>query len=120
MFSTHLRRNEDELAIIRRITESDDVPVLVLNLNSYSPAAGFPNGDLRRQWRLPIFVHAVGEQQTDKLVAVWHPSHQAFIDLQDAPGAEENSRPPDVCLAQAVIHRCSGDGPPVLTPSGAP
>ena len=123
-----LQRNEDDLALIRAIAGSpDDGPVLMLNLNRYAPAAGFPAGELHRRyisgleallgrvgaqilWRLRVLGQTVGEQKVDEVLAVWYPTHRAFLDLASAPGAEENYRLRALCVAGAVIHRCPADG----------
>lgn len=123
------RRNEDELAAIREIANGgNDQPVLMLNLNRYSVEAGYPDGDNYRQymsvleallprvgakvlWRTPVFGQPVGEQRIDEILAAWYPTHRAFLELPDAPGAPENFRLRRTCIDYAVIHRCLGDGP---------
>jgi len=127
MLPARLKRNEDELSIIRGIAGSaDDGPVLMLNLNCYRPEAGFPDGDLYHRyvsgletflltvgaqilWRLPVFGQAVGEQKIDEVLAAWYPNHEAFLNLCTAPGAAENYRLRGLCVEHAVIHRCPGD-----------
>ena len=121
--------NEAELNVMREIAESgDDCPVLMLNLNKYNDEAGFPNGspykdyinvleDLlprvggRIVWRSASLGRAVGEQDIDEIFAAWYPSHQAFLDLPDQPGAKENFRLRKICVKSAVIHRCNGVSP---------
>ncbi len=74
-----IRRNDAGLAAIRAIAKSgNDQPVLMLNLNRYTPEADFPNGDLYQSymsvlkaflpvvggkilWRHPIYGQPVGE-----------------------------------------------------------
>lgn len=125
------RRNESELEAIRAVARSgDDKPVLMLNLNRYAEGAGYPQGDLYRRymsvlevllprvgaeilWRTPVFGQPVGEQPIDEILAAWYPTHQAFLDLPDAPGAEENFRLRRECVEYAVIHRCLGDRNPL-------
>jgi hypothetical protein len=127
MLPDRLRRNENELSIIRKIVESaHDRPVLMLNLSHYTPEAGFPNGDMYQRynsglekflatvgarilWRLPVYGQAVGEHKVDEILAVWYPTHKSFLDLFTAPGAEENYRLRGLCVEHAVIHRCPGD-----------
>ena len=119
-------RNDDEIGVIRRIADSgEDGPVLMLNLNRYSKEAGFPDGDLYNDymsvlerflpvvggqilWRHPVLGQPVGEQELDEVLAAWYPTHQAFLDLPDAPGADENFRLRRLAVEYAVIHRCSG------------
>ena len=49
-----------------------------------------------------------GEQDIDEILAAWYPSHRAFLDLPDQPGAKENFRLRKICVRSAVIHRCNG------------
>ena len=120
------KSNDSELKIIREIAESgDDCPVLMLNLNKYREDADFPDGraykdymnvlsDLlphvggRIVWRSASLGRAVGEQDVDEILAVWYPSHQAFLDLPIQPGGKENFRLRKICVKSAVIHRCNG------------
>ncbi len=122
-----IRRNEAELAAIRAIaTSGNDPPVLMLNLNRYAKTAGFPHGELYRSymsvleaflpvvggkilWRHPVYGQPVGEQKLDEVLAAWYPTHQAFLDLPTAPGAEENFRLKGLAVEYAVIHRCPGE-----------
>ena len=131
-------RNAEELRTIRRIaTSGADKPVLMLNLNRYSTAAEFPHGELYREymsvlegflpvvgakilWRQPVLGQPVGEQKLDEILAAWYPSHQAFLDLFDAPGSDENFRLRSLAVADAVIHRCPGVVAPFAPPPFAP
>ena len=124
-------RNDAELERIRAIANSAaDHPVLMLNLNRYSDAAGYPDGELYQDymsvlarllphvgakilWRTAVFGQAVGEQELHEILAAWYPTHQAFLDLPKAPGAEENYRLRGLCVDYAVIHRCAGDRAPM-------
>jgi hypothetical protein len=119
----------EEIEAITAIAQSgQDRPVLMLNLNRYKPEAGFPNGSLYLRyvtgleaflpavggailWRTPVLGQPVGDQQIDEVLAAWYPSHQAFLDLPNAPGAEQNYGLRGVCVDYAVIHRCPGDRP---------
>lgn len=130
MANEAVKRNEDELAVIRAIAQSgEDRSVLMLNLNRYSPAAEYPNGTLYRKymagleaflpsvggrllWRHPVFGQAVGEQAIDEVLGAWYPSHRAFLALRTAAGADDNYRLRDAAVAYAVIHRCPGDDYP--------
>ena len=121
------KRNDDEILRIREIAESGrDGPVLMINLNYYSVEARFPNGELYRNymevlasflpvvgakilWRHPIFGQVTGEQRVHEILAAWYPTHQAFLDLPTAPGAEENFRLRALAVEHAVIHRVAGD-----------
>ncbi len=127
-------RSPEEMDAITAIAESgQDRPVLMLNLNRYKPEAGFPDGDLYLRyvtgleaflpvvggailWRTPVLGQPVGEQKIDEVLAAWYPSHQAFLDLPTAPGAENNFRLRGLSVEYAVIHRCPGDQPPLCPP----
>ena len=131
MTTRPLPRSPEEIEAITAIAESArDRPVLMLNLNRYKPEAGFPDGELYLSyvtgleaflpavggamlWRTPVFGQPVGEQKIDEVLAAWYPSHRAFLDLPQAPGAENNYRLRRLCVAYAVIHRCPGDQPPL-------
>ena len=124
-------RNENELDAIRAIARGgSDKPVLMLNLNRYSPESGYPDGGNYRSymsvldallprvgakilWCSPVYGQPVGEQSIDEVLAAWYPTHQAFLDLPDAPGADENFRLRRMCVEYAVIHRCPGDLSPL-------
>lgn len=129
MTTMPIPRNPQEIEAITAIAQSgQDRPVLMLNLNRYKPEARFPDGELYLSyvtgleaflpavggavlWRIPVFGQPVGEQPIDEVLAAWYPSHQAFLDLPAAPGAESNYRLRGMCVAYAVIHRCPGDQP---------
>ena len=120
------KSNDAELKIIREIAQSrNDCPVLMLNLNKYKEEAGFPGGRVYKDymnvlsdllpcvggrilWRSVSLGRVVGEQDVDEVLAVWYPSHQAFLDLPTQPGGEENFRLRKTCVKSAVIHRCNG------------
>lgn len=124
-----IRRNDAELAVIRAVAHGgNDSPVLMLNLNLYSSAAQFPDGELYLRymsgleqflptvggkilWRMPVYGQPVGAQRLDEVLAAWYPSHQAFLDLRTAPGSDENFRLRALAVDYAVIHRCPGDQP---------
>ena len=121
------KRNDTEIQIMREIaTSGNDHPVLILNLNCYSPEAGFPDGALYKNymtvlerflpvvgakilWRHPILGQVTGTQNIHEILAAWYPSHQAFLDLPDAPGAEQNFRLRALAVEHAAIHRVSGE-----------
>jgi hypothetical protein len=125
-----LQRNEDDFALVRQIAESgNDYPVLMLNMNRYTPDSGFPDSGIYRQyidglgpflegaggrilWRFPVLGQAVGDQKIDEIIACWYPLHRVFLHLYDASGAVENFRRKGLCVEYAVIHRCPGDRSP--------
>lgn len=120
-------RNDAEMAIMQEIADSgNDYPVLMINLNHYSEQAAFPNGALYQNymkvlegflpvvgakilWRHPILGQATGDQKLHEILAAWYPSHQSFLDLPNAPGAEENFRLRALAVEHAVIHRVTGE-----------
>lgn len=126
-----IRRNDTELAIVRQIAESGaDRPLLMMNLNRYKPAAGYPDGALYKAyrdalsnvlpnvggkilWESPVEGQMVGEQPLHEILAVWYPSHQSFLDLPTAKDAEVNFRLRGEAVAYAVIHRCDGETMPL-------
>ena len=117
-------KNREELQQIKAIADSGkDRPVVMLNLNRYKKEVAYPDGETYRSymnvlekllpevggrilWRTPTYGQPVGEQDVDEILAAWYPSHQAFLDLTSAPGADENFRLRRECIASAVIHRC--------------
>ncbi|SRR6266478_732004 len=127
---SHLQRNEDDFSIVRQIAESGkDGPVLMLNMNRYSVDSGYPDGGVYKQyiaglgkflegagaellWRFPVYGQAVGEQKIHEILACWYPVHKIFLNLYQAPGAEENFRLKGLCVEYAVIHRCPGNRAP--------
>ena len=129
------KRNDSEIQRVREIAESGrDGPVLMLNLNYYSAAADFPDGDLYKRymavlakflpvvgakilWRHPVYGQVTGEQKLHEILAAWYPTHQAFLDLPNAPGAEENFSLRAIAVEHAVIHRLSGEVYPFVPTS---
>ncbi|MEE2688574.1 MAG: hypothetical protein VX430_04025 [Pseudomonadota bacterium] len=121
-------RLKAELEAIRSLAESGgDRPVTMMNLNRYVPEAEFPNGKLYRAyidgleaflpnvggkilWRTPVFGRVVGDQVLHEILAAWYPSHQAFLDLPNAQGAQDNYRLRNETVEYAAIHRCVGEG----------
>lgn len=124
---SHLQRNEDDFSVVRQIAESGkDFPVLMLNMNRYRADSGYPDDGIYKQyvaglgkflegagakllWRFPVYGQAVGDQKIHEIIACWYPAHEIFLNLYQAPGAEENFRLKGLCVEYAVIHRCPGD-----------
>lgn len=120
-------RNDGEIQVIKEIANSgNDGPVTMLNLNRYSAAAAFPNGELYKSylsglekfvpvvgakilWRHKVLGQPIGDQKLDEVLAAWYPTHQAFLDLFTAPGSEANFRLRGLAVEYAVIHRLPGD-----------
>ena len=125
----HIDRVQSEIDSITATAESgNDAPVLMLNLNRYTDAAAYPDGDEYRAymaaintsvgrvggkviWRTPVSGQPVGCEHdgVDEILAVWYPSHAAFLSLRTVEGSEEMYRLRQLCVANAVIHRCPGD-----------
>ena len=94
---SRLQRNSDDFAEVRRIAESGtDRPVLMLNMNRYTPASGFPDrgayldyitglgpflegAGAKLLWRFPVVGQAVGDQKINEILACWYPLHQNFF-----------------------------------------
>ena len=118
-----------------RRANDDDEPVLMLNLNRYTEAAGFPDADEYRQymarlehsvsagggavlWRSTVIDAVIGcdHDDYDEILAVWYPSHTAFLDLPKADGAALMFESRRLCVANATILALPADREP-LTPS---
>lgn len=126
-----VRRDPSELLAVEAIAASGaDRPVLMLNLNRYTAAAGYPDGagykaymkamakllpqvGAKSLWQTPAHGQIVGEQAIHEILAIWYPSHQAFIDMKQAPDAPENYKLRAAVVEYAVIHRCDGETAPL-------
>ena len=124
-------RNPGELQRIKAIAgTAADGPIIMLNLNRYKEVCEFPDGALysrymnaleellhkvgaKALWRANVMGQAAGEQAIDEVLAVWYPSHQAFLDMPQQPGADINYRLRQECVAEATIHRCPGNRTPL-------
>ena len=128
MLPAQLQRNPAELEKMRQLVESgSDCPVLMLNVNTYTPEAGYPDGEPYREyvagltrlveslggellWHLPVLGQPVGaESAADEIIAIWYPSHKAYLEVPSAPGGEDNYRLRRACVQSALIHRCAGN-----------
>ena len=116
--------NLEEYEIIKKIAaSSNDGPVLMININKYLPEAGFPNGEpysewmkvlatlvdqvgAKLLWRVPVLGQPVGLQAADEILGAWYPSHKSFLSLRDQPASEESFRLRNLCVLEAVVHRC--------------
>ena len=119
--------NEEEYRVMRKVVESDDDhPVLMININNYLSSSGFPDGKpysdwmqilpkLAREvgakilWRVPVLGQPIGHQNAHEIISAWYPPHKAFLSLKDAPSAAESFRLRELCVADAVVHRCPED-----------
>lgn len=116
--------NPEEYEIIKKIAEgTDDGPVLMININKYLPEAGFPNGEPYSEWmkvlatlleqvggkllwKVPVLGQPVGVQAADEILGAWYPSHKSFLSLRDQLASEESFRLRNLCVSEAVVHRC--------------
>ena len=125
--SDQFEPNAVEFLEINKIAGSgDDKAVLMLNLNRYVRKAAYPNGELymnymmalsqllgqlgaRILWQMPSFGQPLGGEKLDEIIAIWYPSHKAFLKLREMPGSAENFKLRGMCVEYAVLHRCPGD-----------
>ena len=110
----------------------------MLNMNRYTASAAYPDGDAYSTymarlhhsvaagggavlWRTPVEAPVIGcdHDDYDEILAVWYPSHQAFLDLPKADGAELMFESRKLCVAHATILALPGDRFPLEpTPAG--
>ena len=129
----HIDRAPDAISRLRQLAESqDDGPVLMLNINRYTPAAGYPDGSAYAEymhwlehavsaeggavlWRTPVNDQIIGcaHDEADEILAVWYPSHAAFLALRQADGADKMYAGRATCVAHATILALPGDRDPL-------
>ena len=56
-------------------------------------------------WRSPVHGQPVGKQNVDEILAIWYPSHQAFVNIKDAPSSARFAEAKNKVVKHAVIHR---------------
>jgi hypothetical protein len=117
---------------VEQQASGDDAPVVMLNLNRYTTTAGFPDGDEYRRymarlehsvgagggavlWRSPVTDAVIGcdHDDYDEILAVWYPSHTAFLALPNAEGAELMFESRRECVANATILALPADRDPL-------
>ena len=122
MHDVHVRADRQAMERAQERAGRADEPVLMLNLNRYTPAAGFPDGDeyclymsrLEHSvgaaggavlWRTPVIDAVIGcaHDDYDEILAVWYPSHRTFLELPAADGAELMFSSRKTCVAHATI-----------------
>ena len=110
----------------------DDAPVLMLNINRYTDASGYPDGATYADymtwldhavgagggkvlWRTPVSDTVIGcdHDAYDEILAVWYPSHAAFLDLRNADGADRMFEGRKACVAHATILSLPADRAPL-------
>ncbi|MGI9612547.1 MAG: hypothetical protein ACR2QO_06550 [Acidimicrobiales bacterium] len=135
MAEDHVRASRAAIARVTREADGDDAPVLMLNLNRYSVEAGFPDGDDYRLymsrlehavqadggsvlWRTSVIDAVIGcdHDDYDEILAVWYPSHSAFLELPNADGAALMFESRKQCVAHATILALPADRYPLTPP----
>ena len=101
---------------------SEDRPVLMLNLNTYFHGQSTMSSDAFKDynvavdailrevegkilWRSPVHGQPVGKQNVDEILAIWYPSHQAFVNIKDAPSSARFSEAKNKVVKRGFIHR---------------
>lgn len=132
MADDHVRASREAIRRVTQQAEGDDPPVLMLNLNRYTEAAGFPDADDYRLymarlehsvragggavlWRTPVIDAVIGCQHDayDEILAVWYPSHSVFLELPQADGADLMFASRQICVAHATILALPADHDPL-------
>jgi hypothetical protein len=132
MNEDHAGATREAIERVKSVSANDDSPVLMLNMNRYSPAAGYPNGDQYRSymrcldhsveaggghvlWRTPVDGVVIGcdHDTYDEILPVWYPSHTAFLQLPSADGADLMFASRAVCVEHATILALAGDRDPL-------
>ena len=103
-------------------SSSHDRPVLMLNLNTYFNGQSTMSSDAYKAynsaveailrevngkvlWRSPLHGQPAGKQNVDEVLAVWYPSHQAFVDIKYAPSSARFDEAKSKVVKHAIIHR---------------
>ena len=115
--------NSQALDDVSKVASSgDDRPVLMLNLNTYFHGQSTMASDAYKAyksaveailrevkgkmlWQSPVYGQPVGKQNVNEVLAVWHPSHQAFIDIKDSPSSPRFAEAKNMVVKHAIIHR---------------
>ena len=117
--------NAKQIELMKTIAYGEkDKPVFMLNLNCYTPEAGYPNGMLYKNymnvldrlldevggkivWRTNVEGTVVGEQCIHEALGIWYPSHESFLSLMTAPSSEKNMKLRSQAVLHADLHRCA-------------
>lgn len=113
---------KQQMARLKRLAEaSEDKSLVMLNINRYRPEVNFPVGQTYISymeaiahsveaiggsvlWRAEVQGSVVGNLEGfHELLAVWYPSHKAFLELPNADGAKEMFRYRKTCVEEAHI-----------------
>lgn len=126
----HTMSTREAIGRAREVAAAADRPVLMLNLNQYTDAAGYPEGPAYRDYMNALH-HAVAatggsvlwqagsegqvigcdHDDYDEVLAVWYPSHRSFLDLHKADRADEMFAGRETCVANASIVALPAVGP---------
>ena len=103
-------------------SSSDDTSVLMLNLNTYFHGQSSMSSDAYKDyntaidailrevegkilWRSLVHGQPVGKQHVDEILAIWYPSHQAFVNIKNAPSSGRFAEAKNKVVKHAIIHR---------------
>ena len=103
-------------------SSSNDRPVLMLNLNTYFHGQNTMSSDAYKDynaavdailrevegkilWRSLVHGQPVGKQNVDEILAIWYPSHQAFVNIKNAPSSGRFAEAKNKVVKHAIIHR---------------
>ena len=103
-------------------SSSNDRPVLMLNLNTYFHGQNTMSSDAYKDynaavdailrevegkilWRSLVHGQPVGKQNVDEILAIWYPSHQAFVNIKNAPSSGRFAEAQNKVVKHAIIHR---------------
>ncbi|RZO70621.1 MAG: hypothetical protein EVA67_07010 [OM182 bacterium] len=116
--------NPAEYEIIETVAAGADKPFVMLNLNAYAERAGYPNGQGYQEymakldqllseaggkvlWRVPVEGSLLGGIALHEVIAIYYPSHQAFLNMRTLPSSDENFRLRELAVDRAQLHRCT-------------
>ena len=104
------------------VSSGDDRPVFMLNLNAYFNGQSTISSEAYKGyyaaadailkevegkilWRSPVNGQPVGKQNVDEILAIWYPSHQAFVNIKDAPISARFAQAKNKVVKHSIIHR---------------
>ena len=61
---------------------------------------------------MPIDGSSLGGGAFDEIIAIYYPTHQAFLNMRSLPSSDENYRLRDLAAANAQLLRSRGKGRP--------
>ena len=104
------------------VSSCDDRPVFMLNLNAYFNGQSTMSSDAYKDynaavdeilrevegkilWRSLVHGQPVGKQNVDEILAIWYPSHKAFVNIKDAPSSASFAEAKNRVVKHAIIYR---------------